>query len=164
MTQSPNSKEPRSVRPWFSTPPLSALKQEMNDLFENFFTEGVPGMRDVGPRVDVIETLDAIEVMADLPGYRADDVDIDVGENYMTLSGSQQSENKEESPDRKVHKQERRMTSFSRSVWLPCPVDEEKIDAQLVDGVLKVKLPKREEAKRRKVQIRSGDPGGEHHG
>ena len=159
MNESHSPKEGRLSRSWFPNSPLGALRHEMNDLLENFFGETLPAWRsDQGLRVDVSETTDAVEVTTDLPGYQADDINIDVGENYLTISGHHEVEEKSEDAERKYHRVERRAGSFSRSVWLPCPVDDGKTEAHLADGVLTIHLPKQEATKRRKIPVKQSKP------
>jgi HSP20 family protein len=137
---------------------LSGLRQEMNDLLENFFGDPLAAMGwETAPRIDMSETAEAVELTVDLPGYQPDEIHLDVGEKTVTISGKHSEKKQEEEPGRRFHRVERRMGSFSRSVWLPCPVEEDKADARLENGMLKVRLPKREEAKRRRIQVRGSD-------
>jgi HSP20 family protein len=153
---SESAKESRPLRPWFPNAALGALRHEMNDLFENFFGETALKHADQ-PRVDVCETAEAVEVTTDVPGFKPEEIHVDVGENYLTISGEHAEEARQDDEGRKFHRLERRTGSFSRSVWLPCPVHEDKVDAHLASGVLTVRLPKREEAKRRKVKIKTSE-------
>lgn len=147
--------KPASNRPWYANPPIQALRQEMNDLLENFFGGQIPSLRpDSGPKADVAETSDAVEVTMDLPGFRTDEIQVDVGENYLTVTAEhRQSTVDETDPGRKYHRSERRASKVSRSLWLPCPVEEERVEAQLADGVLTVRLPKIAPASRRRVPV-----------
>ena len=157
MSGSISKPETRTPRRWLEGSPLMSLRDEMDDLFHNFF--GAPMQSRMSemsvPSIDVSETDAAIEVVTDIPGINADDVNIEVRDGVLTISGSS-SEKKEydEGEDRKFHRIERRTGSFSRSVRLPCSVDQERIDAALKDGVLTVTLPKAEEARAKKVTIR----------
>ncbi len=150
----PDSNVPRR---WFDQGPLASFRDEVDGLFQSFF--GGPGMLqtpDGGvPSIDVAETDDSIEVTTDLPGISAKDVDIEIRNDYLTISGQTSEEKKtEEDNGRKYHRIERRSGSFSRSVRLPCDVNQENIDAQLKDGVLTVTMPKLEEAKSRKITVK----------
>lgn len=141
---------------WISGGPLASLRYEMDDLFENFFGGSLPTMtRDNLPSLDRAETETAVEIKTDLPGYRPEDVDIEVHDGYVEISGSttQQKESDDDS-GRRYHRIERRTGSFSRSVRLPCSVNEDAVEAELADGVLTVALPKSEEAKVKKVRIK----------
>jgi HSP20 family protein len=105
------------------------------------------------PAVDVSESEKEILVSADLPGVAAEDVEITVKENVLTLTGERKVE-KDDKGDA-YHRVERAYGSFSRSFVLPSTVDESKVGADFKDGVLRVHLPKREEAQPRKIAIKS---------
>lgn len=142
---------------WFEEQPLTALREEMDHLLQNFFGEGtaLPAVKEgMVPRLDVAETDTEIEVTTDLPGFKPEEVNVEVRDNYLHVNGEHVEEKKENGNGKKYHRIERRSGSFSRSVWLPCAVDEEKIDAQLRDGVLTVRLPKAAEAQRKRIPIK----------
>ena len=103
--------------------------------------------------VDVSETSEAIEVEVDLPGVKRDEITVQLNENILTISG-ERSEEKEEK-GRTFHRIERASGQFSRATALPCCVDEKQVDAEFYDGVLSITLPKAEEAKTRKINIKS---------
>jgi HSP20 family protein len=102
------------------------------------------------PAVDVHEDADAIFVQAELPGLRLDDVEVGVENDVLTLSGERKSEREEGH-----YLRERWHGAFSRSFKLPRTVDVERIEATLKDGVLSVRLPKRDNVKPRKIEVRS---------
>jgi HSP20 family protein len=156
MTQTLSKRETQPLRRWFEDSPLGALRREMDEVFENFFGGRTLPTLSTGlvPSVDVSETAETVEVKTDVPGFKPEEINIDVGGNYLTISGEHIEEKKEEGEGRKYHRVERRSGSFSRSVWLPCGVKEDKIEAKLKDGVLMVTLPKAEEAKRRKITVK----------
>ena len=133
---------------FFGLHPFSQFRHEMADLLEHLIgeAESVPGM-------DVSETSDSVRVETDLPGFKAEDVDVEVNENCLTISGTH-TEVKKEDEDRKYHRIERRRGTFSRSVVLPCPVQQDRIEAELKDGVLTVTLPKAETSNRQKIQVK----------
>ncbi|WP_437202153.1 Hsp20/alpha crystallin family protein [Planctomicrobium sp. SH664] len=159
MTDSFSPREPRGARSWFPPTSFHAFKQEMNDLLENFLGETLPAWRgDSGPRLDVVETPEAVEVTADVPGYQPEEISIDLAENHLSISGTRKVESEPQDCDKKYHRLERRQQQFSRSVWLPCPVDQDKIEATLSQGLLKVRLPKLEASKRRKIPIQGTSP------
>lgn len=150
-------RESPTPRRWFEQGPLASLRGEMDELFESFFGEkGVAATSSMlVPSIDVSETDDTVEVKTDLPGFKAEEVDIEIRDNYLTVSGSQTEETESETDNgRKFHRLERRKGSFSRSVWLPCDVQQDKVEAELNDGVLTVTMPKAEEAKSRKISIK----------
>ena len=142
---------------WFEPAPFEALRTEMEQMFENFFgrptvTEALPAL---SPRLDISETDEAVEVELDLPGFKPEEVQIDVTDNILTVSGEHHEEKEEKGNGRKYHRIERRSGSFSRSVWLPCQVNAEKVDARLKEGVLKITLPKAEKTKHQRITVKS---------
>lgn len=138
--------------------PLGNLRREMEDLVQNFFGElSLPGQTGMHvPRMDVSETDDAVQVSTDLPGLKAEEIQIDVRDNVVTISGSSSEETElQTKSDRRYHRIERRKGSFSRAVTLPCDVDADSADAVLKDGVLHLTLKKTKPAKPQKITIRS---------
>ena len=103
--------------------------------------------------LDLSETDQQIQVRLDVPGMDAKDIDIQVHENLLTVAGERKEEKEEEGE--LYHRVERRHGRFSRSVSLPCAVKQDEVDAEYRDGVLTIKLPKSEEAKARKIQVRT---------
>lgn len=107
------------------------------------------------PPVNVEETPDSILVTAELPGVSPDDVEIQVEENVLTISGEKHEERREEDAERHMHIAERITGSFSRSFTLPRKVDVEGIDADFGDGVLKVSVPKAPETRARRIEVKA---------
>ena len=105
------------------------------------------------PPVDIFEDKESIQVRAELPGVPADAVHVNVENNVLTLRG----ERKLEREDRKdgYHRIERAYGQFSRSFALPQLVDAEKIHAEMKDGVLTVRLPKKGEAQPRRIDVKT---------
>ncbi|MCF8024576.1 MAG: Hsp20/alpha crystallin family protein [Desulfobacteraceae bacterium] len=105
------------------------------------------------PAVDICEDQNAIKLMADMPGVQPDDVNIDVRDNTLTLTGEIQPFENSEETDLMI---EYEVGQYYRQFTLPELIDQEKIDAQLKDGVLNLVLPKAEAAKPKKIEIKSG--------
>ncbi len=149
------TREPRQVGPWFRRGPLSSLREELDDLFSNFLSEGDGGWLagQVLPPLDLSETESTIEVRMDVPGIKPGELDIKLTGNILTISGQRKEEYEEKG--RTLYRVERRTGTFSRSVTLPCPVKEDQVNAQYRDGVLTVTIRKTEEAKARKIQVKS---------
>ena len=108
------------------------------------------------PAVDILETEDAITLKADVPDVNSKDLDIRVENNTLTLRGSRKFEKDEKVKD--YHRIERSYGDFVRTFALPNTVDTEKVGADYKDGVLTVKLPKKEAAKPRQVKIAIAEP------
>jgi len=110
------------------------------------------------PSIDFAESDESIEVTTDLLGIKADDVNIEIRNDYLTISGERSEGKKsEEGNGRRYHWGERRTVIFSRFARLPCDVQQDRIDAELKDGVLTVKLPKAEEARSKKIAVKGPD-------
>lgn len=103
------------------------------------------------PAVDIFENDNAITVLADMPGVRASDLEIDLRENILTLTGRVA---RVASPKESNVLQEYRPGTFFRRFQLSETIDQPKIDAQLTDGVLRLELPKVEKARPRQITVR----------
>ena len=103
--------------------------------------------------LDVVETDDEYVVKASLPGMNPDELDITYDSNLLTIKGEVQKE--EEFEEGRYHLRERRYGAFSRSISLPTSVKAEKIEASYEAGILKLRLPKSEEAKPKRIKVRS---------
>ena len=106
------------------------------------------------PSVDIAEIDDAIEVKADLPGIKPEDVDISVTDNRLTIKGDR--EEKEESKETTMHRVERRYGSFHRSIELPAGTNADQVTAESDNGVITITLPKPAEAQAKKVAVKPG--------
>lgn len=109
--------------------------------------------RGFAPAVDIFEDTDAIHVKAELPGVKSEDVKIDVENNVLTLRGERKLERRDEKDS--YHRVERSYGAFARQFMLPRTVDAEKIEAELKEGVLTVRLPKRAEVKPRQISVKA---------
>jgi HSP20 family protein len=142
------------ARPWLPRS-FQALREEVEDLVSQALGEGEPWplTRLYAPSLDLSETDTTVEVRMDLPGVKPDQVDVQVSGNLLTVSGERKEEKEEKG--KAFHRIERRCGSFARSITLPCPVQEEKVEAQCRDGVLSITLPKTDEAKSHKVKVKA---------
>ena len=146
---------------WEPVRELTTLQNEMNRLFSTFFDTpagggngGAQGLRRWVPAMDLVETDDHFVLRADLPGLGPDDVNIEVEDNVLTLSGERKEERETEREG--FYRVERASGSFRRSLTLPEGVDLEDIAASFDKGVLEIRIPKPEERKPRKVSISVG--------
>ena len=132
---------------------LTRLQEEMNDLFGQFFGnwDEPIGRGNWVPALDVAEREEAIVVEAEVPGMKAEDIDISVQDNTLTIRGEKKDEREDQGNN--YHHVERRHGAFRRSIPLPGTVDTTKVEAKYHDGVLTIRLPKSEAAKPRKVKI-----------
>ena len=105
------------------------------------------------PTIDLVETENQFEVTVDLPGLKPEEVKVELKNGELWISGKRLEEKEEKG--KTYHRVERRTGSFSRSVTLPCPVEEEDVDAQYKNGILTIRMPKTEEAKAHKITAKS---------
>jgi HSP20 family protein len=108
----------------------------------------------LSPAVDVFESDDRIEVKAELPGLNAKDIHIDINDNVLTLSGERHLDREEEREG--YRRIERSYGRFARSFTLPRYVDQDNVRAEMRDGVLCLTLPKREQQRGRKIDVKVG--------
>ncbi len=135
------------------------IRREMDRLWDSFL-EGRPmrrgeEMREWLPSIDVSETKTDIVIKAELPGLDPKDIDISMTHDLLTIKGEKKHEKEEkEEKEENYHMIERSYGSFTRSIRLPKEVQSEKIAASFKNGVLKVTLPKSEEAKKKEIKIK----------
>ena len=134
---------------------MAIMRRSMDRLVDNFVGEGedLPETVTWGVALDVRESEEAFVVEASLPGVNPADIDVTYNNNVLTIKGELRSE--EEKEDARYHLRERRYGLFFCSIILPCGIDGENITASYTDGVLTLSLPKREEVKPRRIEIRS---------
>ena len=144
---------------WTPFRELSTVQDRVNKLFEDVIRS--PYRSDEGfgvsawtPAVDIYETDKEIVLKAELPEMPEKDIEIKVEDNNLIVSGERRKE--KEVKEENYHRIERSYGSFYRSFTLPHAVDRENIKASYKDGVLKVVLPKKEEAKPKQIKIDVG--------
>jgi HSP20 family protein len=128
-------------------------RREIDRAFDRFFGQAGSMTGPWMPVVDVRETKDVLEVVAELPGLRREDVEVNVENNVLSISGEKKQEITEGDDGTEYHLVERRCGRFERSFTLPRTVDSNKISARFENGLLTVTLPKAEAAKPRRVEI-----------
>ena len=147
---------------WEPVRELTSLQSEMNRLFNTFFDTPTTGNGNGGavrrwvPSMDLVETEDHFVLRADLPGMTESDVNIELEDNVLTVSGERKAEHEEKGEG--FYRVERAFGSFSRSLTLPQGVDPEAVNAGFEKGVLEVRVPKPERRKPRKITIGSAEP------
>ena len=135
---------------------LRNLQEEVNRLFtgnagRTFDDEGI-ARGSWSPSVDIYENKEQIVLEAELPGMNREDFDLTVESNVITLRGERRFEKKEDTDN--YHRVERAYGSFTRSFTLPNSVSGEGASADYRNGVLRVTLPKREETKARRIEVK----------
>jgi len=134
---------------------LVTLRDRMNRLFEDVSGPGSEG-KDVmasawAPSVDIYENENEVVLAAEIPGVDEKDVEIKVEDNNLTLRGERKFE--KETREENYHRIERSYGSFFRSFALPSYIDQDRIEAEHENGVLRIRMPKRAELRPRKVKI-----------
>jgi HSP20 family protein len=142
--------------------PLLSLQRDINRVFDDFWSRfdrsagASNGLLSVtGPRTDVTETDEAVDVSVELPGMDEKDIDVSLSDDVLTIRGEKKAEREEKKKG--YYLAERSYGSFYRSIPLPPGVDSEKAQAQFKKGVLTVTLPKTPEAqaKVRKIEVKA---------
>jgi HSP20 family protein len=148
---------------WEPARELQSIQQEMNRLFGTFFDspagDGNGGLaRRWLPAMDLLEEGDHFVLRADLPGLDESDVNVELEDNVLTISGERKSQQGDSKDG--YYRIERASGSFSRSLTLPEGIDAESIQARFEKGVLEVIVPKPEQRKPRRVAINVGERPG----
>ena len=136
---------------------IEKARSEMDRLWDTFLF-GVPQKRDLSeeaewlPTVDVAETKNEIVVNVEAPGMDPEEFDISLSERTLTIKGDKKQDNVEK--EENYHLVERRYGTFTRSILLPQEVESDKISASYKDGILRITLPKSEEAKKKEIKIK----------
>jgi len=144
--------QPTELATWSPINRLATLRDEMNRLFE-FATPS----RDTGlfggwfVPIDVSEDKDSFTLLAELPGMKKEQIDLSLQEGTLTLSGERRREG--ETKEGETFRSERAFGKFQRSITLPASVDPNRVQATYKDGILRVHLPKSDEAKQKHIEV-----------
>lgn len=143
---------------WDPAREVDSLQTDMNRLFDRFFAgtsgNGNGTARRWIPAMDLIEDEEHYVLRADLPGMSEDDVEIEIKDNVLTVSGERRSE--DDTRGEGYHRVERSFGRFSRALTLPDGVAADQVAANFENGVLEVRVPKPEETKPVRVEIGAG--------
>ena len=152
--------------------PFDTLRREVDRLFEDFTVNPFrlplrrpafglepfwqPDSWVAQPAIDLVESDSAFELTAELPGLDEKNIGVDVANGVLTVKGHKEEDKVEKKED--FHLRERRFGSFARSVRIPDTVDADRIEAAFKNGVLKVTLPKKPEARKpvKKIEVKGG--------
>jgi HSP20 family protein len=129
---------------------LSPVERLFDDLMAEREGEGLLGTWN--PRVNMYEKGDNLIVEAELPGVKKEDIDVRLEDRQLTLRGECREEKETKEDD--YFRRERRYGSFTRSLTLPSSVTGDKVEASYKDGILRLTLPKTEEAKGKQIPIK----------
>lgn len=137
---------------WGSFDRLASLRDEMNRLFDFSFPSRDSGLfSGWSPALDVYDEKDSLLVKVELPGMKKEDIQINLQNGVLTVSGERKHEF--EKKEGETFRSERYFGKFQRSVTLPTQVAPDGIKASYKDGVLAIRLPKAEEAKPRQIDV-----------
>lgn len=140
--------------------PFSLIDRFFDDAFDPFNvltpslfrSRSMSAVNSMFPRVDVYETDNEIKVVANVPGIEPENINVEVGDDYLSLSGRIEKEYKDEKRG-KVYRYEREFGEFRREFSLPSRVNKDGIKATAKNGVLSITLPKSEAERKTKVQV-----------
>ena len=156
-------KETREITPRRPLSELSGMERELERMLGGFFSRPWFGWRwperlrfgDVEfrePAIEVYEEKDDVVVKAEVPGIKKEELEVNITDDLLTIKGQKKKE--EEVKEKGYYYSERSFGSFERSIEIPRPVHTDKAHASFKDGVLEVRIPKTEEAKRKEVKLR----------
>jgi len=136
---------------------LDSFRSQMNRLIDDSFGPAKGGddsmlSRGWAPKVDIFEDQDNITVTAELPGMEQKDVEVRIEDATLIIKGERKLEHEEKKDN--YHRIERSYGSFSRSFSLPTNLALDKVEAKMDKGVLKVMLPRKEEAKPKQIEVK----------
>jgi HSP20 family protein len=155
------SKEMEPVRPSTLVP---RWEQEIERMFDEFWRRPFPSLlsperwwptgafRMPTPALDVYEEKDDVIVKAELPGLSKEDLEVNLTGSALTIKGEKKKE--EEIKEKDYYRSERSYGSFIRSIELPCEVKADQVAASFKNGVLEIRLPKTEEAKKKEIRVK----------
>jgi HSP20 family protein len=140
-----------SMRPFEE---LSRMRRQMDRIMESFMEPRLQGVRSgVFPAVNLTEDESHFYLRSELPGVKAEDLDIQATARNLTIVGERKLD--AEDATAKYHRREREGGRFSRALALPKEIDADRIEARMQNGVLTLKVPKAESAKPRRIAIGS---------
>lgn len=134
---------PKTLSAWAGTDPFA----EWSSWFDR-------AMRPAFPALNMWEDAERLYVEAEIPGVKAEEVDISVLGDELRIEGSRAAESK---PGASLHRHERPFGRFVRAIRLPLPIDPENVEASFRNGVLTIAMAKAEQARPRKIQVKSAE-------
>ena len=154
------SKEMLKTQPSRSLMPFDEAERWFEEAFRRSFSllsrrrwpwTRMSELEEISPSVDIFEKGNDLVVKAELPGMRKEDIEVSVTDHTMRISGEKKREEKIEKKD--YYWEERSYGSFTRSFQLPSEVQTDKAEAKFKDGVLEIRIPKTEEAKKKEKKV-----------
>ncbi len=154
------SKEIVKTEPARQLSPFEEMERRFEDMIRRPFSLmepswwprlRMPEIEEISPKVDIFEEGDNFIVKAEVPGMKKEEIEVNLTDDMITISGEKKKEEKVEKKD--YYRLERSYGSFTRSFRLPKEVQTDKAKATFKDGVLEVKVPKTEEAKKKEKKV-----------
>lgn len=163
MAEKAKEKETRSLAPWRPFAELGRLERDMERMFEDLWGRRMrplwperwwpAGEMEISaPALDVYEEKDDIVVKAELPGMEKDNIEVNISDHFLTIKGEKKKE--EEVKEEHYYRSERSYGSFVRAVELPKDVHADKVKAAFKNGILEIRMPKTEEAKKKEIKVK----------
>ena len=144
-----------SLNTWDPFAEMADLRRMTDQVFGEFFGRTPSEMASTqgiwSPLVDIHETKDGIQLKAELPGVKQEDIEVSLEGDTLTLKGERRRET--EVKENQYHRIERSYGKFQRSILLPEAMDASRVKATYRDGVLEIQLPKKEEAKPKEIKV-----------
>lgn len=155
--------ERREIAPWRPFTDMMRWERDMEQLFDDFMTRRIRPFWDErwwparilgvsAPALDLYEEKDYIVAKVELPGMTKEDIEVNISDGQLTVKGEKKKE--EEIKEEDYYRSERAYGAFSRTVELPKGIEVEKAQASFRNGVLEIRLPKSEEAKKREIPVK----------
>lgn len=138
--------------PWRPFREMVSLRDAVDRLFEDSVV--TPKIAAAMPKIDIKDAKDSIIVKAELPGMKEDEIEIEITDGVMTISGEKKEEKEEGKEDEGYYYKESHTGAFSRSFTLPSDVIEEKAEAEMKNGILEITVPKIEPKKATKIKVK----------
>lgn len=163
MAEKKKSKELVKAEPARPLSPFEEVERRFEDFFRKPFSLfgpswlprlKMPEFEETTPSVDIFEEGTDMVMKAELPGMKKEEIEVNVSGDRIIISGEKKREEKVEKKN--YYRLERSYGSFSRSFTLPSGVQADKIKAQFKDGILEVRIPKTEEAKKKEIKVSVG--------
>ena len=148
----------RTITRWNPYREMLSLRNMMDQMLEDSFVRRLdettePTMASLTVPIDMYEKNGDFVIRTELPGLKAEDIDISIDDNALTIKGEFERENEEQSDNMLF--QELRYGKFQRTVNLPSQVDSDHVDATFEEGVLRLTLPKTEASKPKQISVKS---------
>ena len=139
---------------------MLSWSRAMDRMLNNIYDDGELGFGEpLNLRIplDVIENDDEFVVKADVAGIDPEHIEITYTDNNLSIKGEMSEEREEKGEEGRYHLRERRYGTFSRTISMPGSVDVDSIEAETENGVLKIHLPKKDEVKPRRIEVKGGE-------